>query len=86
MYIACYGSLKKSPCRMCCFKVTNRRTQTSAFLGLNVQRPIYIVMNCHKLLECHDTVKCCSCYLGPWVVEVGGAEGKDMIHLVTPQL
>jgi hypothetical protein len=50
------------------------------------RRPLCVIMKCQKLLEYHDTAQCCSCYLGPWVVEVGWVEWKDVIHLVTPQL
>lgn len=35
---------------------------------------------------CFWTVHCCSCCLVHWMVEVGGVEGRDLIHLMTVQL
>jgi hypothetical protein len=90
--IACYGSSKNSLWSVCWYRVTSKCKQASTCFGLNVhfeflcKRTLCVMMNCHKILEYHDTVQCCSCYLGPWAVVAGGVEGRDVIHLVTPQL
>jgi hypothetical protein len=69
-------AVSKSPCSMCCCKVTNRGTKAPTSLGLNVHlRPLYVIMDCHKLLEYHDTTML-QLLLGPLGGGGGGSGGK----------